>query len=44
MTETKLTRHWNIMDYIDAIKMLGTKLKYEINDKYKINSLPFFGN
>ena len=41
ITETKLTRHWKVRNQINTIKMLGTKLKYDIQDGDQICSLPF---
>ena len=40
--KTKLTRHLNGMDQIVTIKMLGTKLKYNVKDRNQICSLPQF--
>ena len=37
---TKLTCHWKVRDQIDTIERLETKLKYDVNDKDQICSLP----
>ena len=33
---TKLIQDWKVMDQIDTIKRLETKLKYSVNDRYQI--------
>ena len=33
---TKLTRHRNVREQINTIKNLGTKLKYDIENKYAV--------
>ena len=37
---TKLTWDWKVRDQIDTIEKLGTKLKYGVNDRDQIYSLP----
>ena len=38
---TKLIWHWKVKDQIDTIKMLETKLKYNVNDRDQICNLHF---
>ena len=39
---TKLIQDWKVMDQIDTIKRLETKLKYDVNNSDQILSLFFF--
>ena len=38
--ETKLTYHWEVMDQIDTIEKLETKLRYSVKDRDHSCCLP----
>ena len=38
----KLIQHWKIMDQIDTIERIGTKLTYSVKDKVQLYSLPLY--
>ena len=40
MIVIKLIRHLKVIDTIDTIERLRTKLKYDVNDRNQIHSLP----
>ena len=39
--ETKLTQHLKVMDQINTIERLKTKLKYNVKNRDQICNLPF---